>query len=333
MHLVLVVQMVSSSFCSFSTHKQCHTICFNIHSNFAIIYLAHLLMRRHLKEKKNFGLPDDSLPRLVVWSGRTDESISIVIDRLQTQPLDTEYIGLLHNIQSEETPGYIFRGYGLLRPSADGKTTDVIAKETQHYNGLKRPVVWVFSGMGSQWCEMGEALMEIPMFRKTIEMCHKILKPYGLDLISIITTNDSKIFDNIVHSFVGIAAIQIAMCDILKALDIPADYYIGHSVGELGCAYADDCFTAEQMILAAYSRGMASVETKKIRGSMAAIGMSFKQIRHKIPDNIDVACHNGPDSCTISGPENDIATFVSDLKSQGIFAKEVTKKKCFFIFD
>lgn len=92
---------------------------------------------------------------------------------------------------------------------------------------------------------------------------------------------------------------------------------------ELGCAYADGCFTAEQMILAAYSRGMASLETKKIRGSMAAVGLSFNQIRHRVPDKIDVACHNGPDSCTISGPEAEIAQFVAELKSQGIFAKEV----------
>lgn len=282
-------------------------------------------MRRHLKEKKNHGLPEDSLPRLVTWSGRTEGSIDIVFERLQSKPLDSEYIGLLHNIQSEETPGYIFRGYGLLRPSADGKTTDVVARETQHYNGLKRPVVWVFSGMGSQWSEMGTSLLEIPMFRNSIEYCHKVLKPYGLDLISIITTNDPTMFDNILNSFVGIAAIQIALCDILKALDIPSDYFIGHSVGELGCAYADGCFTAEQMILAAYSRGMASLETKKIRGSMAAVGMSFNQIRHKVPDNIDVACHNGPDSCTVSGPEADIAKFVADLKVQGIFAKEVGK--------
>lgn len=284
---------------------------------------AHSLLRRHLKEKKNFGLPEDSLPRLVTWSGRTEESIGIVFDRLQSKPLDAEYIGLLHNIQSEETPGYIFRGYGLFQQSADGKTTDMVAKETQHYNGLKRPVVWVFSGMGSQWSTMGISLMEIPMFRNSIEQSHKVLKPYGLDLISIITANDPTMFDNILNSFVGIAAIQIALCDILKALDIPSDYFIGHSVGELGCAYADGCFSAEQMMLAAYSRGMASLETKKIRGSMAAVGMSFNQIRHKIPDNIDVACHNGPDSCTVSGPEAEIAKFVADLKSQGIFAKEV----------
>lgn len=82
------------------------------------------------------------------------------------------------------------------------------------------------------------------------------------------------------------------------------------------------------MMLAAYSRGMASLETKKIKGSMAAVGLSFNQIRHRVPDKIDVACHNGPDSCTISGPEADIAQFVAELKSQGVFAKEVN-----FIYD
>lgn len=77
------------------------------------------------------------------------------------------------------------------------------------------------------------------------------------------------------------------------------------------------------MILAAYSRGMASLEANKIRGSMAAIGLSYNKIKHRVPEKIDVACHNGPDSCTVSGPEADIARFVNELKSQGVFAKEV----------
>lgn len=50
------------------------------------------------------------------------------------------------------------------------------------------------------------------------------------------------------------------------------DGIIGHSVGELGCAYADGCMTAEQMILSAYSRGKASLEVDLIRGMMAAVG-------------------------------------------------------------
>lgn len=191
------------------------------------------MLRRHLKEKKNNGLPEDNLPRLVPWSGRTEESIKCVFERLQSQPVDAEFIGLMHNIQSEETSGYIFRGYGLVRQPSEGNA-ELVAHEIQHYNGLKRPVVWVFSGMGSQWSEMGLSLMEIPMFKSSIENSHKVLKPYGLDLISIITSSDKNMFDNILHSFVGIAAIQIAIVDILKALDIPVDYLIGHSVGELG---------------------------------------------------------------------------------------------------
>lgn len=36
---------------------------------------------------------------------------------------------------------------------------------------------------------------------------------------------------------------------------ITPDGIVGHSVGELGCAYADGSFTAEEVILAAYWRG------------------------------------------------------------------------------
>lgn len=49
-------------------------------------------------------------------------------------------------------------------------------------------------------------------------------------------------------------------------------------MGELGCAYADGCFTVEEMILSAYSRGLVSIETPLIRGSMAAIGLGFEKV-------------------------------------------------------
>lgn len=63
--------------------------------------------------------------------------------------------------------------------------------------------------MGSQWPSMGTALMQIPVFASSIEFCHNVLKSKGVDLIKIITDPDPKIFDNIIHSFVGIAAVQV----------------------------------------------------------------------------------------------------------------------------
>jgi len=63
------------------------------------------------------------------------------------------------------------------------------------------------------------------------------------------------------------------LVDILNTLGIFADNMIGHSIGELGCSYADGSLTAEQAILAAYYRGLVTEETDFIRGGMAAVGM------------------------------------------------------------
>lgn len=283
---------------------------------------AHILLKGHEVHKVNHALPSGSLPRLVLWSGRTEESCDVMFDDISKRALDTEFLALLQNIQSVKTPGYVYRGFGLYS-AVDGSRSECLERQTQHFQGEKRPLVWVFPGMGSQWTGMGSSLMQIETFKRSIEECHQILSGKGLDLIKIVTSQDPTMFDNILHSFVGIAAIQIAIVNVLKELNIFPDLIIGHSVGELGCAYADECFTAEEMILSAYYRGLVSVETQIIYGSMAAIGVGYQKIRHSLPDGIEVACHNGPDSCTISGPADKVADFVNHLKSQEIFAKEV----------
>uniref|UniRef100_A0A336MXS7 CSON007968 protein n=1 Tax=Culicoides sonorensis TaxID=179676 RepID=A0A336MXS7_CULSO len=283
---------------------------------------GHILLKRNDRIKVNHGLPNDSLPRLVVWNGRTEESCNVVFDEVVKRPLDAEFIGLLHSCQTHSIQANMYRGFGLFTQQGDGNA-NCVGREVERSKGARVPLVFVYSGMGSQWTQMGSSLMQLPTFRKTIEECHKVLEKKGLNLIEILTSDDKKTFDNILHSFVGIAAIQIALTNILREMDIEPDYIIGHSVGELGCAYADGCFTAEEMILSAYSRGMASLETKVIFGSMAAIGLSYEQICPMLPEGIVVACHNGPDSCTISGPAELVAKFVKELTEKGIFAREV----------
>lgn len=57
---------------------------------------------------------------------------------------------------------------------------------------------------------MARDLMQLPVFARSIYKCHEILKPRGVDLLKIVTdTSDPKLFDNILHSFVGIAAVQV----------------------------------------------------------------------------------------------------------------------------
>lgn len=108
--------------------------------------------------------------------------------------------------------------------------------------------------------------------------------------------------------------LQIGLVDVLKSLGIQPDHIIGHSVGELACAYADDCLTAEQTILAAYYRGMACKQGVLVLGSMAAVGLGHKEAQELCPADIEVACHNSSTSSTVSGPVESIKKFVDELK-------------------
>lgn len=171
---------------------------------------------------------------------------------------------------------------------------------------------------------MGTDLMKLPTFAERIDFCHNILSPKGINLKEIITSDNKNNFENVLNSYVGIVAIEMALTDVLKALGLEPDFIIGHSVGELGCAYCDGCLSAEETILAAYARGQSNNESKTILGGMAAVGMSHKDLIKILPKDMDVACHNAADSSTISGPALSVKAFVSELSSKNVFAKEIS---------
>lgn len=187
---------------------------------------AHVLLSKNLKEKINNGLPIDDLPRLVNWAGRSEESVITMLDALEKQALDAEYIALLHNAQSEDTPGYLHRGFSVLAKNGT-ENAICLSRASKQSEGSQLPLIWIFTGMGSQWTGMGKSLMSFPRFRESIQLCHDTLKPFGIDLISVITSDEPTTFDYIVNSFCGIAAIQVGLVDLLRALEIPSDYFIG----------------------------------------------------------------------------------------------------------
>lgn len=69
---------------------------------------------------------------------------------------------------------------------------------------------------------------------------------------------------------------QVALVDVLRKMGIEPDGIVGHSVGELGCAYADGSLSGEEAVLAAYWRGHCIQQAQLPPGGMAAVGeMSF----------------------------------------------------------
>ena len=65
-------------------------------------------------------------------------------------------------------------------------------------------------------------------------------------------------------------------------MGVQPDGIVGHSVGELGCGYADGSLTAEEAVLAAYWRGRCIQEAKLPPGGMAAVGR-YRRMRPSWP--------------------------------------------------
>jgi len=66
--------------------------------------------------------------------------------------MDVEYVRLLHDVFAADIPRHPYRGYAIIgSDTAEYKSM----KHIQSYSGIRRPICFVFSGIGSQWLGMG----------------------------------------------------------------------------------------------------------------------------------------------------------------------------------
>ena len=89
--------------------------------------------------------------------------------------------------------------------------------------------------MGTQWQGMGKKMLEIDVFRESILKSDAILKPYNIHLYDLLMNSDESSLDDIVNSFVGIAATQV-YCNTL----LP-----GRVAQSVTCLATDACLTAD----------------------------------------------------------------------------------------
>ncbi|XP_072378050.1 LOW QUALITY PROTEIN: fatty acid synthase-like [Diabrotica undecimpunctata] len=274
---------------------------------------THIVIDSNKKEKSTivYERPNN---RLVQVSGRTEEAVLHFLDGVEKNQDDPEFLAMVDEIHKLNIKGHNYRGYTVLGEHQ--------IKEVGKYN-KKRPIWFVYTGMGSQWNKMGRDLLNIPVFKSTINRCARVLEPYGIDLLNVITSEDPKVFDNFINLFCGIGTIEIALTDLLHSLNIYPDGICGHSLGEVGCSYADGQISVEQATLLGYARGYASSNSSIIPGQMAAIGLSKEKVSKMLPEGIFIACQNAKESVTISGPLEETKAFVEQLSAQGIFAKLV----------
>lgn len=232
---------------------------------------AHVILKSN--EKQKLPTSNHTFPRLAIVSGRTNDAINLLLNEIDENKNDVELLNMINEIHVKNIPLHYFRGYAVV-----GDTIETIREVTENIDE-KRSIWYIYSGVGSQWTNMGKDLMELDVFRKSIERSADVLKPKGIDLIALLTNSGENTFDDVLNSFVAIICVQIGLTDVLKHLGIKPDGIVGHSYGEICSAYADGCLTAEETVLVAYWNGYCASTTPLEKAMMASVGLSLDEMK------------------------------------------------------
>ncbi|KAG5867089.1 hypothetical protein JTB14_013864 [Gonioctena quinquepunctata] len=199
---------------------------------------CHILLKKNRKEKMNSGIPSDNIPRLLCLSGRTEQAVTTILDEVELNVLDAEYIRLLHDAFRLPVPNHLFRGFSVVSKSGE------VCRFLNTFQGNCMPLHLAFGEL-NEWYNIGSQLMNLPTFSETIRRIQEKVSIHGID----ITQTFYKDFnERETYHVLGSVVVQIGIVDVLKLLKIQPKYYFGYSHGVLLPAYANGILNLEETV-------------------------------------------------------------------------------------
>ncbi|KAI3333750.1 hypothetical protein F4824DRAFT_470692 [Ustulina deusta] len=278
---------------------------------------AHVILESAGRFLSQEVLSPVTSPQLLLYSATTSKSL-IGLSRQYQEWLAVNYskVGDLASTLAHRRTHLPLRTFAIAH---DG----IVEKSQQHSvkSSSNHQVVMVFTGQGAQWPGMGSELLQSEeVFRNTIRSLDQLLKhitrgsvSYSLEEELLKAPDESRLHLASISQPVC-TAIQIALIDTLRSLDINPCAVVGHSSGEIAAAYAAGALDASEAIAVAHYRGVVAGSQKK-KGSMAAIGLDPERVHAYLRPGVSIACHNSPSNVTISGDASAINDIVTDIKS------------------
>ncbi|MBE9213161.1 acyltransferase domain-containing protein [Plectonema cf. radiosum LEGE 06105] len=202
-------------------------------------------------------------------------------------------------------------------------------------------VIFMFSGQGSQYANMGRELYEIePIFKQHVDSCAEILQPHlGLDIRSLLYPKQAEIeiasnqLQQTSLTQPALFVTEYALAQLLMSWGVRPEAMIGHSIGEYVAATIADVFSLEDALKIVAKRGelMQQVPT----GSMLAIKMPEKDVQQLLDGNqlyqecLQIAVINSPESCVVSGTNEAVAALEKQLSDQEVECRELHTSHAF----
>ena len=199
-------------------------------------------------------------------------------------------------------------------------------------------VAFVYTGQGSQWAGMGQALYESePVAKAVLDHCETVFRDErGTSLLDVMfgrAGTEGKLGDTAWEQ-PALFALECALTALWSSVGIRPGVVMGHSVGELAAAHTAGVFSLQDGMRFACARGSLLSATEP--GAMAAVFAPAPQVAAEVRAantlsagiGVNISADNGTHQ-VISGPVDEVETIMKRLEAAGTRVRRLNTTKAF----
>jgi acyl transferase domain-containing protein len=189
-------------------------------------------------------------------------------------------------------------------------------------------IVFVLSGMGSQWLGMGRELLETePVFRAAIERCDEAMSRYvpWSVLEELAADEDRSHLDDIGILQPILFAIGVALADLWRSWGVEPDAVVGHSVGEVSAACISGALSLDEAARIVCRRGEV-LRAVSGMGAMLSVGLPREEVAPALEPYVgraSIGVVNSRTTTVVSGYPDAIEELAAHFKASGVFCRPV----------
>lgn len=198
-----------------------------------------------------------------------------------------------------------------------------------------KPIVFMFSGQGAQYYQMGKALYEShSVFRVSMNQCNRIASDIlGRDLLSVIfdpISSKQDPFDHLVDTHPANVMIGFALAEALKSEGVRPDYVLGYSLGEMTAAAVAGAFSLEDVFRVVIESAQIFIEQTPEAGMMAIVSpVSVFEEKADLFEDTWLGCANFDRHFVISGKLDRLRKIEAGLTADSIVCQILPVKRGF----
>ncbi|MDH4471669.1 MAG: amino acid adenylation domain-containing protein [Fluviicola sp.] len=183
-----------------------------------------------------------------------------------------------------------------------------------------KSVVFLFSGQGSQYLNMGKGLYDTdPFFRSEMDKGFELIQSIsGQDFKAILFSDsqDDLTINQTRYAQGLIFLLEHSLAQLLLSYGVTPNYMIGHSIGEYVAACLDGVFSFEDAIRLVLKRGELMYSLAP--GVMFSVSATKTQINQYLNDRVSLAGINGPEQLVLSGDSEAMEMLSAQLNEKGV---------------